>query len=234
MILDVASRMYVTTAVVVSAERTGFAARVVAFMEALGGPGAGLLVALENLFPPLPSEVILPMAGFAAGQGSIRRWERSCGPHSAQPRVLSCCTTSAPGSGGTGPVALAARMPLVKVADIDRSEAWFAKHGAKAVFFGRMIPLFRSFISVPAGIERMPPATFGLLTALGSLIWKSVFMLAGYLLGSQWHLVERYVGHFSKVVLAAVVLAVAYFVVSRLRRRQRNTNAEESGKDTDH
>ena len=80
-------------------------------------------------------------------------------------------------------VAIAAKLPLVKVADIEKTEAWFAKHGRKTVFFGRMIPIFRSLISIPAGVERMPIMTFTLLTTLGSLIWNTAFVMAGYMLG---------------------------------------------------
>lgn len=199
----------------------GLAAWVIGLMETLGAPGAGLIIALENLFPPLPSEVILPLAGFAAGRGTMTLWGA----------ILWTTLGSLGGAlvlhylgaklGRERTRAIAARLPLLKLSDIDRTEEWFARHGVKAVFFGRMIPLFRSFISLPAGVERMPLTTFAVFTALGSLIWNTAFVLAGYLLGDNWHLVERYAGLFSKAVLVAVVLAVAYFVVSRVRQRRR-------------
>src|ERR671911_651971 len=160
---------------------SGWAIRI---METLGAPGAGLAVALENLFPPIPSEVILPLAGFTASQGDM---------------------------------SLAAA--------IDRTEAWFQRHGRKTVFFGRMIPLFRSFVSIPAGIERMPMATFLLFTTLGSLIWNSVFVVAGYVLGENRQVIEDYAGTYKNAVLAAGFLGVAAFVVVRVlaarRSRQR-------------
>ncbi len=188
-------------------------------MDRLGAPGAGLAVALENLFPPIPSEVILPLAGFAAGQGRIGLF------------AAIACTTLGSVAGAVvlyyvGRVlgrervrAIAARLPLVKVADVDRTEAWFARHGVKSVFLGRMIPIFRSLISVPAGVQRMPLHTFVLFTTLGSLIWNTVFVLAGYWLGDNWHVVEAYAGAFQNAVLAACALAVGCFVVIRLRRR---------------
>ncbi|PRC45384.1 hypothetical protein C6A85_95440, partial [Mycobacterium sp. ITM-2017-0098] len=101
------------------------------------------------------------------------------------------------------------------------STAWFARHGAKGVFFGRMLPLFRSLISVPAGTERMNFGLFTVLTALGSLIWNSVFVAAGYALGANWHRVEPYVSSLQSVVLLAVVAFVGWFMVRRLRRRGR-------------
>jgi membrane protein DedA with SNARE-associated domain len=115
--------------------------------------------------------------------------------------------------------AIAARLPLVRVGDVDRTEAWFARHGSKAVFFGRMVPVFRSLISIPAGVTRMPVPTFALLTVLGSLVWNTVFVMAGYLLGESWWRVEAYAGLLQKSVIVAVVAAVVVFVVSRLRRR---------------
>ncbi|MBM7085898.1 DedA family protein [Micromonospora sp. WMMD734] len=191
---------------------------VTGLVERLGGPGAGLAVALENLFPPIPSEVILPLAGFAAAQGRI----------SLVSAILWTTLGSVVGAWvlyGIGAAlgrdrmrAIAARLPLVKLSDVDRTEAWFLKHGVKAVFFGRMIPIFRSLISIPAGVERMPIMTFLLYTTLGSLIWNTTFVMAGFLLGDNWHVVEEYVGSFQKVVIVVCVAAACWFVVTRVRR----------------
>ncbi|MEV5741112.1 DedA family protein [Microbispora rosea] len=188
--------------------------------ERLGAPGAGVAIALENLFPPLPSEVILPLAGFTAARGDMSLlaallWTTA---GSVVGALALYCVGALLGRERT--VAIAARLPLVKISDIEKAEAWFARHGVKTVFFGRMIPIFRSLISVPAGVERMPLGTFLLFTTLGSLIWNTVFVLAGYLLGEHWHLVEDYMGIVSKVVVAAVVLVVARFVAVRLRERR--------------
>ena len=109
--------------------------------------------------------------------------------------------------------------------DLDRTEAWFERHGHKAIFFGRMIPIFRSLISIPAGIERMPLLVFTGLTTAGSLIWNSIFIVAGYQLGENWHVVEQYADVFQKIVIVVVVLAVAWFVVSRVRKLQRDRAA---------
>ncbi|MBE1583020.1 DedA family protein [Nonomuraea angiospora] len=197
----------------------------VGLMETLGAPGAGLAIALENLFPPLPSEVILPLAGFTASRGEMDLLD-----------VLVCTTLgSVIGAlalywvgallGRERTLAIAAKLPLVKTSDIEKTEAWFLKHGRKTVFFGRMIPLFRSLISVPAGVERMPLVPFTLLTATGSLIWNTIFVMAGYLLGENWSLVEAYVGIGSKVVLGLVVLAIVVFVAVRLTERRKGRHA---------
>ncbi|NNG34435.1 DedA family protein [Nakamurella aerolata] len=117
---------------------------------------------------------------------------------------------------------LADRIPLVKVTDVDRAETWFSRHGGKAVLFGRMVPLVRSFISLPAGVERMNLLRFLILTTLGSLAWNAIFVTAGYQLGQNWHLVERYTDVLQKVVIVAIVAAVTLFIVVRLRQH-RNT-----------
>ncbi|MEV8310434.1 DedA family protein [Streptomyces flavidovirens] len=187
-------------------------------MDTLGAPGAGIAIALENLFPPLPSEVILPLAGFAASTGRM----------SLIAALLWTTAGSVTGAlalygvgallGRERTVAMAAGLPLVKLSDIERTEAWFQRHGTKAVFFGRMIPVFRSLISVPAGVERMPLPVFLGLTTLGSALWNTVFVLAGYALGENWEDVTGYVSAYSKVVLVGAVLAVLLFVGRRMLR----------------
>lgn len=205
------------------AELTGIAGWAVDLMERLGGPGAGLVIALENLFPPLPSEVILPLAGFTASQGTF----------TVQGAIFWTTLGSVVGAlvlYGLGAAlgrdrlrSIWGRLPLTDLEDLDRTEAWFARHGRQAVFFGRMIPIFRSLISVPAGVERMPVLLFTGLTLAGSLIWNSLFVGAGYLLGEQWYRVETYAGAFRLVVVGVVAVLDAWWVLSRLRRGHRST-----------
>ncbi|GAA3090646.1 DedA family protein [Streptosporangium carneum] len=197
----------------------------IGLMESLGAPGAGLAIALENLFPPLPSEVILPLAGFTASRGEmdllgVLLWTTAGSVAGA----LALYWVGAL-LGRERTLALAARIPLLKVSDIDKTEAWFLRHGRKTVFFGRMIPIFRSLISIPAGVERMPLGVFTLLTTLGSLVWNTIFVLAGYLLGENWSLVEAYVGAGTNAVIAVVLLAVLVFVGVRLSERRKGRHA---------
>ncbi|MER7664843.1 DedA family protein [Streptomyces sp. NPDC096193] len=188
-------------------------------MDTLGAPGAGIAIALENLFPPLPSEVILPLAGFSASTGQMNLIAALLWTTAGS--VIGALALYGVGAllGRDRTVAIAAKLPLLKVADIERTEAWFARHGAKAVFFGRMIPIFRSLISVPAGVERMSLPLFLGLTTLGSAIWNTVFILAGYLLGENWQDVTGYVSTYSTVVLVAAVLGVVAFIGVRLNKR---------------
>ncbi|CAN5350808.1 hypothetical protein BH11ACT7_BH11ACT7_00140 [soil metagenome] len=189
-------------------------------MERIGAPGAGLAIFIENLFPPVPSEVVLPMAGFAARLGRLSLTEAIV--WTTLGSVLGAWALYVLGAwlGHERLRTLVARIPLIDVEDIDKTTAWFARHGTKAVFFGRMVPLFRSFISLPAGTERMNFSVFTLLTLLGSLIWNSIFIGAGYLLGANWHVVEPYTAALQYVVLTGVVAFVVWFVATRIRRRQ--------------
>ncbi|MEV7070611.1 DedA family protein [Streptomyces sp. NPDC093990] len=196
-------------------------------MDTLGALGAGVAIALENLFPPIPSEAILPLAGFAASTGrlslvAVLLWTTAGS-------VVGALALYGVGAllGRDRTVALAARLPLLKVSDIERTEAWFLRHGTKAVFFGRMIPVFRSLVSVPAGVERMPLPVFLALTTLGSSLWNTAFVLAGHALGANWTQVTDVVSAYSKVVLGAAALAVVAFVAVRLLRRPSSTEASE-------
>jgi membrane protein DedA with SNARE-associated domain len=197
----------------------------VRLMETLGAPGAGIAVALENIFPPLPSEVILPLAGFTASQGSLE----------LVPVLIWTTVGSVVGAlalytlgavlGRDRLRRLVARVRFVPLEDVDKAEAWFARHGDKAVLIGRLVPIVRSLVSIPAGVERMRPGRFLLLTLIGSGVWNTVLVGAGYLLGDQWHRIEAWVGTFQTVVIALAVAAVAWWVVSLVRRRRARADA---------
>jgi membrane protein DedA with SNARE-associated domain len=208
--------------VAVQAQPDGVAGLAVDLMDRLGGFGAALLVGIDNVFPPMPSELVLPLAGFAASQGTMTLigailWTTA---GSVAGALLTYYLGALLGRDRTR--SLIVRAPLLKAADFDRTEKWFRRHGTKAVFFGRMVPLFRSLISLPAGVERMPLWKFLSLTALGSLIWNSGFVVAGSLLGENWQVVDQYAGLFQKIVIGLMALAVVVFVVVRVRDRKRS------------
>lgn len=205
---------------------------VVSLMDLIGPPGAAVAVGLDNLFPPIPSEVILPLAGLAASRGSFTLaeaigWTTFGSVFGAYilyvlGRVL----------GADRLTRIADRIPLVKGEDITKTVAWFERHGAVAVFFGRMVPLFRSLISIPAGVSKMPWWKFGLLTTAGSLIWNSIFVLAGFFLGENWHVVEQYAGILQNIVLVVVAVLVVWFLVVRIRaavRGRRESTEDAAG-----
>ncbi|RUA26381.1 MAG: DedA family protein [Actinobacteria bacterium] len=186
-------------------------------MEIIGPAGAGLAIALENIFPPLPSEVILPMAGLSASRGSFSLAEALI--WTTLGSVMGAFLLYGIGAwlGVDRLRTIAAKVPLLRPDDIDRTVAWFHRHGGKAVFFGRMVPIFRSLISIPAGVTRMPLWKFGLLTFAGSALWNTIFVLAGFLLGEAWPVIERYADILQYVVIAAVVVGIAWFLVVRIR-----------------
>ncbi|MET0189775.1 MAG: DedA family protein [Pseudonocardia sediminis] len=191
----------------------------VTVMESLGGPGAALVVALDNVFPPIPSELVLPLAGFAASRGTFSfaaalAWTTAGSVAGATVVYLAGLLL-----GHDRTRRLVARIPLVDPGDVDRAGRWFARHGAVAVLVGRMVPLVRSAISLPAGVERLPLPTFLGLTTLGSGAWNTLLVTAGSQLGANWTLVDRYAGVLQYVVVGALVVAVVLFVALRLRRR---------------
>lgn len=205
-----------------NAPDSGLAGWVVDLMDKLGLFGAALAVGMDNIFPPIPSEIILPLAGFAASQGTF----------SLTGALIATTLGSVIGAvilyglgavfGRERAVMVFEKVPLLKVSDLEKTEAWFARHGGKAVFFGRMVPIFRSLISLPAGVERMNFGMFFVLTTLGSLIWNSIFVIAGYRLGANWDKVEPYADVFQKVVIVGVLLVIITFVVVRVRDMRRS------------
>ena len=199
---------------------TGLAGLVADVMTALGEVGVGILVALENLFPPIPSEVVLPLAGFIASQGRMG--------------LVLVIVAATVGSvvGALMLYELGARvgrermrgwirkLPLMECEDLDKAEAWFARHGEASVLFGRCLPVVRSLISVPAGVEQMPRGKFLLLTTLGSGVWNAIFVLAGYALGAQFERVGEYSSWFNYLIYAVIAVFVALGVRRGLRRRR--------------
>ena len=199
----------------------GLAEWVVMVVERFGLGGIALLVALESIVPPIPSEVVLPMAGFAVARGSFT--------------FLSVVFAATLGS-VTGALALYAlgrrvgerrarawvarhgRWLLVDEEDIDRAEAWFARRGHWAVLVGRLAPGVRSLVSLPAGFVRMPLARFTAYTAVGSLAWNAALVGLGVWLGAQWHVVGPYVDSAGWVVWILVAVLVGIFVVRRRGR----------------
>ncbi|PCG82094.1 hypothetical protein CIB93_31800 [Streptomyces sp. WZ.A104] len=211
--------MHLALSVAAEEPQGGIAGWAAGLVEAFGGPGAGLAIALENLFPPLPSEVILPLTGFAVSQGVLSL--ASALFWTTLGSVVGAVALYGIGAafGRERMHALWAKLPLVKASDLVRTEEWFARHGTKAVLLGRMVPVFRSLISVPAGVERMPLPTFAALTTAGSLVWNTVLVMAGYLLGDRWETVGAYVGVVSKVVLGLAAVALVVYIAVRVRNR---------------
>ncbi|MFP4345489.1 MAG: DedA family protein [Anaerolineales bacterium] len=207
----------------------GVAVWVQGIIRAMGYPGLGMVMFLENVFPPIPSEAVLPMAGWLA-------YEKERGF-----TLLGVTLVGMVGSVAGALVFYAlgywfgeervrflmqryGKWFLLSEKDFDTALAWFERHGELVIFFGRMVPIVRSLISIPAGLASMNLPRFSLYTAIGTGLWSFLLALAGYLLGQNWPLVMEWVGRYEKVVLALVVVAAVVFVVSRLRQRTRVSN----------
>lgn len=204
--------------------QTGMLGRLMAWLEHLmvviGAPGAALAVFLENVFPPIPSEVVLPLAGFAAANGHFGLVEAIAWTTAGSVAGAWLLYWVGQALGVERLKAIAGRLPLTAPHDIDVAMGWFDRHGGKAVFFGRMIPGVRSLISIPAGLHRMAPFSFTLYSALGSLAWNALLILAGHQLGAHWTRVEAWVASVQDVVMVLLLAAAGWFVARRLRARR--------------
>ena len=178
-----------------------------------GYPGIVGLMFAENIFPPIPSELIMPLAGFVAAQGKLN-------PVLV---VLAGTLGSVLGAlpwyylglwlGRERICALAARHGrwlTLDERDVGKAIDWFEKHGGKAVLLGRLVPTVRTLISVPAGMARMPLLPFLAYSAIGTLAWTALLTAAGYLLKSEYQVVGRYVDAASKIIIGLIVLTYLY------------------------
>lgn len=194
-------------------------------MKNLGYFGIGLLMFLENLFPPIPSELIMPLAGFTIFQKQMEFF----------PAILAGVVGTVLGAlpwyyagkllGEQRLEQLAdkyGKWISVSAKDIQKANNWFNRHGTKAVFFGRLVPGVRTLISIPAGINGMAVVPFLLYSTLGTILWVSFLTFAGYYLvkaGKNYHLIDEYLGPVSKIVLAILVIG---FILWVLRKRLRD------------
>lgn len=177
-------------------------------METMGPFGIALLMFLENIFPPIPSEIIMPLAGYQAAVG-----ETSIGVvifAGLAGSLLGIVPWYYLGHaiGERRIIALAERYGrwlTMTPEDVETADRWFIRKGYWAVFLGRLVPTVRTLISVPAGLSRMPFRLFLAFSAVGTLIWTAGLALAGYLLGQRYDLIEGYVGPVSNAVIAAAV-----------------------------
>lgn len=186
-------------------------------IRSAGYVGLFAVVLAENLVPPIPSELVLPFAGWEVAQGEL----------ALLPALVAATAGSVTGAlilywiarrGGRRAILATHRVSRVTAADLDRVDARFRRHGVWFVLAGRCVPGLRSVVSVPAGMAHMHLGLFVALTALGSTIWNSVLIGAGIALGSQFEEVDSVVGPLSTAVVAVLAFAVL-FVLVRLRRR---------------
>jgi membrane protein DedA with SNARE-associated domain len=195
----------------------GVAARLI---EQLGVIGVALFTFAETVFPPIPSEVILPLAGFSAQQGTMN---------------IALVIVAATLGAYLGALLLyllgaklgldrssrwLSKLPLVDREDFEKAAGWFHRHGRSAIFFGRLLPGIRSLISLPAGADRMNLTTFSLFTIAGSALWNTILVTLGALLGTQYELIDEYSQWLNYAVYAAIAGVIVFLVVRRIRQRR--------------
>ena len=200
---------------------------ILAIMAKFGYFGIIFAMFAENVFPPIPSEVIMPAAGFAVARGDLNL-------------ILVIVAGTLGCVIGSLPLYYLGRLfdeerlvifskkygkyVFVKPDDVLASSRWFDKHGKKAIFFGRMVPGIRSLISIPAGMNNMPILSFMALTALGSSIWITVLTLAGYHLGNNYEVIETLLAPYSKFFLILTMVIIIGWLIKRRLAKQRNGN----------
>lgn len=196
------------------------------FVRDAGLPGIFVLMAVGSACIPIPSEVVMLFAGFAVADPG------SSGAHHHLTMVgvvLAGLLGTLVGSWVAYAVGRGGRLELMErhghlihmgPAQIDRADRWFQRYGDPAVLFGRMVPLVRAFVSLPAGVARMPIVRFTVLTLIGSLPWVLALALAGHALGGNWTSVRKGFEYFDYVLVAAVVVGIVYLRVRRRARRE--------------
>ncbi|HEY9848768.1 MAG TPA: DedA family protein [Leptolyngbyaceae cyanobacterium] len=195
-------------------------------MTSLGYVGIGLLMFLENLFPPIPSELIMPLAGFTIAKGKM----------AFVPAILAGVIGTMLGAlpwyyvgklvGEENLKHLAdkyGKWISISRRDIEKADNWFDRHGEKAVFFCRLVPGVRTLISLPAGISGMHLVPFLIYSTVGTTLWVSFLTFAGYILGDKYELVDEYLGPVSKIVFVILVVAFVVWIV-RKRQKQKQKN----------
>ncbi len=191
-------------------------------VDRMGSLGVGLLILLENLIPPIPSEVVLPLAGFRASTGALN--------------VVAVWVWSTAGSvvGALLLYGLGAWLGydrlhrlaghrwfvITSQNDLERGQDFFENHGSKVVLLGRCVPFLRSVVSIPAGVVGMGLVKFVTLTTIGSGVWNAVFVALGWILGERWSDVEQWFGPVSYVVIGLLVIGLIWLVVRKVRSRE--------------
>ena len=186
-----------------------------------GAAGVGLLMFLENLFPPIPSEVVLPLAGYEASAGHLSLAAAFAGGVLGSLAGLTPWYFAARALGKARLKQFArrhGRLLTLTPEDIDDADDWFDRHGGKAVLLGRLVPGVRTLISVPAGLSAMPLPRFLLLSGIGTALWSTLLLGAGYVLGDRFDRVDAWVSPVGNLVLGAALAYYLYRVATFKRR----------------
>lgn len=195
------------------------------FMEKFGYWGIAFLIFLENVFPPIPSEIILTFGGFMTTKSDLS--------------FLGVTITSTIGS-VLGAIVLYGigawigernlyrfvnrygKILRVKTQDLDKTIGWFEKYGYWTIFFCRFVPLLRSLISIPAGLTRMNMPLFIIFTTIGTLIWNIVLIYLGQAVGGNWHTIVHYMDIYSRIIYIILAILIIFVILKWLKRSKKN------------
>ncbi len=192
---------------------------VIEIIKYLGYPGIFLLMTLESVNIPIPSEIIMPFSGFLALQGNLNFW------------LVALMGTLGNMAGAFLSYFLAewileirGKYKILQVIlshrHLEKTDAWFKKYGSYSIFFGRIIPMVRTFISLPAGIAKMNAIKFTYLTFLGSFLWSAFLTYIGFFLGNNWTIIQEYFKELDYVILVVIAAALLYWLIARRKRKR--------------
>lgn len=194
----------------------------------VGYVGVMIAMAIESACIPLPSEIIMPMAGWMVYRGVFDFWLAAIAGTAGN--TLGSVIAYWVGSAGGRPLLLRyGRYVLITEHDMEIADRWFARYGERAVLFGRLMPVVRTFISFPAGVSRMHFGRFILFSTMGAFPWVVALAYAGKLMGDNWVLVRAVLHNFDYPILAALLAGVAYYIYRHLKPSQRR--AEDAASD---
>ncbi|MGQ9674881.1 MAG: DedA family protein [Chloroflexota bacterium] len=203
---------------------------IIPFLENLyahmGYLGVLVAMAIESACIPLPSEIVLPMAGWMVARGEFDLWLVTLAG------TLGCTVGSvvayAVGAFGGRPILNKyGKYVLISTEDLDRADRWFTKYGDATVFFSRLLPVVRTFISFPAGVARMPFIKFVVYSTLGSFPWSLALVYAGKVLGDNWAQVRSVLHNLDYLIVAVIIALIVFFVYRRVRKEARHTDRGE-------
>lgn len=195
-------------------------------IAAIGYPGIVIVMAIENIFPPIPSELVLPFAGALSAKGEMNFWAAVAAGTVGSligAIVLYAVGYFAREAGVRTLVARYGKFLFISEKDLDRAAEWFERYGEAIIFFGRLIPLVRSIISVPAGYTRMNPARFIIYTTLGTTVWNLILVYAGRLLGENWGKILAFMDTYQYATLAVLALLAMSFLTWRIVKRRQSS-----------
>ncbi|MGI6005381.1 MAG: DedA family protein [Christensenellales bacterium] len=196
---------------------------IIDIINRFGYIGVFLLIAIENIFPPIPSEIILTFSGFMTTFSTMNIWGVTAAATLGSIAGTSVFYVVGRALGAQRLQRLfesrLGKALHLKKEDVQKAEAWFARHGPKTVFFCRFIPIVRSLISVPAGIARMPLKIFLPLTAVGTLIWNVVLVFLGRMAGNAWESIAVYFDTYALITAAVLIVAALWIGAVFIKKR---------------